>query len=189
MVEMSNLTTIPMTVAATPAAMLAAERPQWFAIQTRAKHEKKIASELSMRGVTAFVPTMREIRRWSDRRKVIDAALFSCYAFVQAALSGELYLRVLQVPGVLRWVSFNGQPTSIPDAQIEAVRQIVNNSVACSPYPFLKAGDRVRIRGGCLEGVECVLVSDPSERRLVVSIESLQRSISIAADGYDLEPL
>jgi hypothetical protein len=69
------------------------------------------------------------------------------------------------------------------------VRQIVDNSVACSPYPFLKSGDRVRIRGGCLEGVECVLVSDPGERKLVVSIEPLQRSISIAADGYELEPL
>lgn len=189
MAEMLHPGTIAMTVAASPMAAPAAGRPQWFAVQTRAKHEKKIASELSMKGVTAFVPTVREIRRWTDRRKVIDAALFSCYAFVQAVLSEQLHLRVLQVPGVLRWISFNGRPSPIPDAQIEAVRQIVNNSLACSPYPFLKSGDRVRIRGGCLEGVECVLVSEPGERKLVVSIEPLQRSISIAAAGYELEPL
>jgi len=165
------------------------EGQPWFAIQTRAKHEKKIASELNRCGVTAFVPTQRETRRWSDRKKTLEVALFSCYAFVQAELNEKVYLRVLQTPGVLRWVCFNGRPSQIPHAQIEAVRQIVGNSVPCSPYQFLKAGDRVRVRGGCLEGLECVLVSEPDGRKLVLSIEPLQRSISIAADGYELEPL
>lgn len=164
------------------------ERQQWFAVHTRAKHEKRIASDLGMKGITALVPTVREIRRWTDRRKVLDVALFSCYAFVQAALSEQVYLSVLQTPGVLRWVSFNGQQCPIPDAQIDAVRQFASMP-ACSPYPFLKTGDRVCIRGGCLEGLECTLVSEPGGRKLVLSIESLQRSICIAAEGYEVEPL
>ena len=175
------------TTATSPAPF---EEPQhWFAIQTHAKHEKKIASELTLRGVTTFVPTVRETRRWSDRRKVIDVALFSCYAFVRATLCAKVYHSVLQVPGVFRWVSMHGEPCCIPDEQIDAVRQIINGPVGCSPYPFLKAGSRVRIRGGCLTGLECVLVSDPGERKLVFCIDALQRSICITAEGYDLEPV
>lgn len=190
MIEQLNPEKTNVEIAALQADVVSSAAGQpWFAIQTRAKHEKKIASELNLRGVTAFVPTQRETRHWSDRKKVLEVALFSCYAFVQAEMNEKLYLRVLQIPGVLRWVRFNGCPSQIPHAQIEAVRQIVANSVPCSPYQFLKAGDRVRVRGGCLEGLECVLVSEPDGRKLVLSIEPLQRSISIAADGYELEPL
>jgi transcription antitermination factor NusG len=160
---------------------------QWFAIHTRAKHEKKVASELQLKGVTAFVPTVPQVRQWSDRRKVLDSALFSCYAFVQTTPSPEVHYTVLEIPGVLRWIGFGGTPCVIPDAQIEAVRRLVQTRTGCAWYPFLITGQRVRIRGGCLEGLECILVSKPNDRKLVVSVEPIQRSICIPAEGYTIE--
>lgn len=161
--------------------------PEWFAIQTRAKHEHKIASELQQKGLTTFVPTVREIHRWSDRRKIVDVALFSCYAFVQTTLSPLVHHEVLQTPGVLRWVCFTTGPCAIPDVQINAVRLLIEKQVGYSWYPFLKAGQRVRIRNGCLEGLEGILVSQPNERKLVLSIEPIHRSICICAENYALE--
>jgi transcription antitermination factor NusG len=162
---------------------------QWFAVHTRAKHEKKVASELERKGVTAFVPTVRQVRQWSDRKKVLDSALFSCYAFVHTTTTPQIHYSVLQTPGVLRWVSFGGNPCAIPNAQIEAIKRLLDSRVGCTLYPFLKAGQRVRIRGGCLEGLECILVSEPTDRKLVISIEPIQRSLCISADDYSLEPV
>ena len=162
---------------------------QWFAIHTRAKHEKKVASELERKGVTAFVPTISRVRQWSDRRKILNSALFSCYAFVHTNRSPQIHYSVLQTPGVLRWVSFGGGPCAIPNAQIDAVKRLVESQVGCTQYPFLKSGQRVRIRGGCLEGLECILVSEPQELKLVFSIEPIQRSLSISAGDYALEPV
>jgi hypothetical protein len=61
--------------------------------------------------------------------------------------------------------------------------------VGCTVHPFLKAGQRVRIRGGCLEGLECILLSEPGDRKLIVSIENIERSICISACDYDLQPI
>jgi transcription termination/antitermination protein NusG len=162
---------------------------QWFALHTRAKHEKKVAFELQRRGVSAFVPFVAQVRQWSDRKKVLESALFSCYAFVHTHSASEIYRSVLQTPGVLRWVTFGTSPAAIPTAQIEAVKRIVEARVNCTVHPLLKAGQKVRIRGGCLEGLECVLLSQPGDRKLVVSLERIQRSICISADGYILEPI
>ncbi len=162
---------------------------QWFAIHTRAKHEKKVASELELKGLTAFVPTVPQIRQWSDRKKVLDTALFSCYAFAHVVLSPKVKHTVLEIPGVLQWVGFTGSPCAIPDEQIQAVRRLLEVRAGCTVYPFLKAGQRVRVRGGCLEGMECILVSEPTSPKLVVSIEPIQRSICISAENYAIEPV
>jgi transcription antitermination factor NusG len=162
---------------------------QWFAIHTRAKHEKKVAFELERRGVSAFVPFVAQVRQWSDRNKVLQSALFSCYAFVHTYSASAIYQSVLQIPGVLRWVTFGRSPAAIPNPQIEAVKRVVEARVNCAMHPFLKAGQQVRIRGGCLEGLECILLSEPGDRKLVLSIEHIERSICISASGYLLEPI
>jgi transcription antitermination factor NusG len=162
---------------------------QWFAIHTRAKHEKKVAFELERRGLSAFVPFIAQVRQWSDRKKVLESALFSCYAFVQTDSASAIYQSVLQIPGVLQWVTFGRYPAAIPNAQIEAVKRVVEARVNCAVHPFLKSGQHVRIRGGCLEGLECILLSEPGDRKLVLSIEGIERSICISAGGYLLEPI
>jgi transcription termination/antitermination protein NusG len=162
---------------------------KWFAIHTRAKHEKKVAFELERRGVSTFVPSVAQVRQWSDRQKVLECVLFSCYAFIRTDSPPRIHQSVLQTPGVLRWVAFGGLPAAIPNAQMEAVKRIVETRVGCTVHPFLKAGQRVRIRGGCLEGLECILLSEPGDRKLIVSIENIERSICISACDYDLQPI
>ena len=96
--------------------------------------------------------------------------------------------QVLRTPGLLRWVGTNGEPIAIPDSQIDAVRCTLANYLSVSSYPFLQLGQRVRVRGGCLDGVEGILVEKDKYSRLVLSIDLIQQSLSVALEGYDFEP-
>jgi transcription antitermination factor NusG len=161
---------------------------QWFAVQTRARHEKLVAQRLSEKGVTTFLPLVRAIHHWSDRRKTVELPLFSCYLFAKLAPTHEQNLRVLVVNGVLRFVGPGGQPISIPEEQIEGVQRLVQEQLPYTSYPFLKIGQRVRIRSGALDGVEGILVSRSGETSLVISIDAIQRSLAVRIEGYNVEP-
>jgi transcription antitermination factor NusG len=103
------------------------------------------------------------------------------------AQTAEARLKVLRTPGVLCFVGSERQGTPIPDEQIEGLRKAISENVPCSPHPFTSAGKRVRIRGGSLDGVEGILMRQGSDQSLVISVELLQRSVSIRVEGYDIE--
>ena len=165
-----------------------ASRPQWYAVMTRAKHERVVADRLRERALESFLPTIKQTHRWSDREKLVDVPLFSCYVFVKLQLTNELYYRVCNLDGVFRFVGSGTVGTPIPDEQIESVQTLLAQKVAWAVHPFLDIGQRVRIRGGSMDGVEGILVAREGDRKLVVSIDAIQRSMAVRIEGYDLEP-
>jgi transcription termination/antitermination protein NusG len=167
----------------------ALSHPQWYAIQTRSRHEKVVADQLQVRGIITFLPLVTEIHRWSDRRKMVEVPLFSCYVFVQLVNTNDARARVLQTEGVVRVVGRNAEGTPIPDEQIESVRRVLAQNVPWASHPFLKAGQRVRIRGGALDGVEGVFLSGSGDDTLIVSVEAIERSLAVRVTGYDIEVL
>jgi transcription antitermination factor NusG len=169
-------------------AMAAAEE-LWFAVHTRARHEKMVAERLRDHGFTTFLPLVRETHRWSDRKKVVELPLFSCYVFAKFVPGGNERLRVLQTDGVLQIVGARHEGIAIPEEQIDAVRTLLAEGVTWSACPFLKLGQRVRIRSGALDGVEGILVGRNGDRTLVVSVDVIQRSLSVRIEGYHVEPL
>lgn len=160
----------------------------WFVVQTRARHERKVAERFAEHSVESFAPTCRELHAWSDRHKLVDVPLFPCYVFLRASAWREVHRTVVSTPGVLGWVGTRGEPSPIPESQVEAVRSLLAQGLAASPYPFLRIGQRVRITGGCLDGVEGILVGNSGGRRLVVSIDLIQQSMAVTLDGYQLSP-
>jgi transcription antitermination factor NusG len=144
---------------------------------------------LANKGITAFVPTVKERHRWSDRQKIVEVPLFFCYVFVNVPTWQQVHYEVQRTSGFLRWVGTSGEPTAIPYPQIEAVRSTLAIGLSPSPYPFLKLGQKVRVRGGCLDGVEGILIENGSDSRLIVSIDLIQQSVSISLRGYELEPI
>ena len=159
----------------------------WYAVQTLARHEKTVTNELRELAISSFLPLVPEVHRWSDRRKVVHLPLFPCYLFVHVALFSEAWRIVRRTAGVLSMVGAGRRAIPIPDAEIENVRILVDRRVACSPFPFLKEGRRVRIRGGSLNGIEGIIANINSDRSLVVSIELIQRSVAVRIEGYDVE--
>ena len=131
----------------------------WYAVHTRARHERMVAQRLKDQGVTTFLPLVSEVHRWSDRQKTVELPLFGCYVFVKLPPTGNERLRVLQIDGVFRFVGIRGIGTPIAESQIDAVRTLIGQQVPWTAHPFLQIGQRVRVRGGSLDGVEGILVS------------------------------
>ena len=160
--------------------------PQWYAIHVRSRHEKKVADELTQKGIPSFLPLMRQVRRWSDRKKLVEFPLFSCYVFVQIMPTSAARVSVLTSYGVLGFVGPH-QGTEIPEQQIESIRKLVLNDVHVTPESYIRVGQRVRIRGGALDGVEGVLAGVGKDQKLIVSVDTIQRSISVSLEGYEVE--
>jgi transcription antitermination factor NusG len=172
--------------------MNAVEAPaemNWYAIRTRSRHERVAERQLQAQGVEVFCPVISQIHQWSDRRKLVESPLFAGYAFVRIASSPEERVRVLRTQGVVELVGGRGQGTPIPAEQMEAVRAVVASSAPFTKHAFLKVGQRVRIRGGSLDGVEGILLAQNGSRSLIISIEPIQRSLSIRIEGYQVEPV
>lgn len=159
----------------------------WYAVQTQARHEKMVARRLEERHVPVFLPMIKEVHRWSDRKKVVEVPLFGCYVFARIAANAAERLRILRVEGVHSLVGSRGEGTPIPDEQIEAVRTVIEERLPWHSHPFIKVGQRVRIRSGALDGMEGVLVSRNGDRTLVISIDAIQRSLAVRLEGYELE--
>src|SRR5438876_694608 len=92
----------------------------WYAIYTRAHHEKRVSEQLCERSIEHFLPLYRSVRRWKDRRKELQLPLFPGYVFVKFALRERL--RVLQIPSVVRLVSFGGDPAPLREEEIMGLR-------------------------------------------------------------------
>src|SRR6266852_1334315 len=153
----------------------------WYAAYTCANHEKRVACEIEARDVEHFLPVYNSVRRWKDRRVSLELPLFPGYVFVRLALRDRL--RVLQIPSVVRLVGFNGQPTALPDEEMEILRSGLCQSLRAEPHPFLTVGRRVRITGGPFAGLEGVFKRKKSSLRVVVSLSLIQRSVAVDVDA------
>ena len=168
--------------------LIGAECENWYGLHTRPRHEKIVARRLEEKGVTTFLPLVNEVHSWSDRKKSVQLPLFSCYVFARFVPNRSDRLRVLRVDGVFGLVGAGGEGAPIPDVEIDTVRSLLETQLAWSSHPFLKIGQRVRIRSGALDGMEGILVSRNGDRTLVISVEAIQRSLAVRVEGYEVEP-
>lgn len=162
----------------------AIEEARWYALYTCPRHEKIVQQQLNGKAIECYLPLYQTLRRWNDRKALIDFPLFPGYLFVRIPLSTRL--RVLTVPGVVRIVSFNGKPASLSDEEIRTLKASAGLHAA-EPYPYLAAGKRVRVASGPLKGLEGVVVRRKNKLRAVVSIHSIMQSYAVELDVADAE--
>ena len=154
---------------------------RWFAIQTRSRHEKVVRSQLEMQNVETFLPTMRRLSQWTDRKKEIEVPLFAGYCFGKFSLADRL--TVLQSQGVVRVVGSSERPEPIPDEEIESLRKLISSSSDYVCCPYLSEGMLVEVTRGPLQGVKGRLVREARPCRLVLSINLIQRAVTIEIDA------
>jgi transcription antitermination factor NusG len=162
---------------------------RWYAVHTRSNFEKRIATELSAKGIETFVPSYQEVHQWKDRKQKLEVPLFAGYVFTRFADQAETRIAVLRTTGVARILGGVGTIEPVPDHEIEAVRSLMQYNVACYPCPILREGAWVRVIRGALTGAEGLLVRIKNQTRLVVSVTLLSRSVSAEIDARDVEPM
>jgi len=159
----------------------------WYAVHTRHQHEKMVDHVLTNKGFNTFLPLYATTHNWKDRTKALSLPLFPCYVFLKGGI--ERRLQIITTPGIHGVVSIGGQPAAIPEVEIEAIRRVVESGTRVEAHPFLKCGNRVRVKCGPLTGIEGILVRKKNISRLVLSVEILGTSASIEVSAFQVEVL
>ncbi len=156
----------------------------WYAAYTSSRHEKKVAEHLRQRDVECFLPLYETVHRWANGRHKVQLPLFPGYVFVHINLENKV--RVLQVPGLVEFVTFQDGPAILPDADIEALQTSLTAGLCTQPHPYLAVGSRVEICRGPLQGMRGVLLRQPGVFRVVLSIEMIMRAIVVEVEASDV---
>jgi transcription antitermination factor NusG len=159
----------------------------WYGIRTRSNSEKIAATVLNDRGYEPFLPVYRTRRRWSDRTVTAEVPLFPGYLFCR--FDHRKRLPIITTPGVVSILGFGDHPAAVQDGEIDAIRAIVDSGVGAEPVPFLREGQRIRVTHGPLKSLEGTLVQKKSGWQLVISVELLQRSVSVEIDPAHVQAL
>ena len=148
----------------------------WYAIYTKSRNEKKVYSRLLDAGIEVYLPQQKILKQWSDRKKWVEEPLFRSYLFVQ--ITQEDYYKVLGIIGVVKYISFEGKAVPVPEQQILAIKQFLNNEEdqLLSDESF-NIGNRVEIFRGALKGLTGNLVELKGKQKVKIEIESIGQSI------------
>ncbi len=160
--------------------------PRWYAAYTFPRHEKVVSEQLKIKGVETYLPLFEKLNQWKDRIAKVQLPLFPGYVFVRMPLKERV--RVLQVSGILRLVGFHGHPAPLEEGEIESLRNYLAFRKA-EPHPYLAVGKRVRVTAGPLTGVEGVVLRRKGKMRIVVSIDSIQRSVALDLEASDVRSI
>lgn len=150
----------------------------WFAVYVKSRTEKKVATEFQKLEIDFFLPLIKELRQWSDRRKWVEVPLFRSYIFVQ--IEPKDYFKVLQAQGATRYITFEGKAVPIPPQQIEAIRYYLDGKdpEAVDDTAWEK-GKKVEILSGSLSGLLGELVEIKGKHKIKVEIEAVGRTLLI----------
>ncbi len=159
----------------------------WYAVFTRSNFEKAVTVELDRKGIEAYLPAVKEMHRWKDRRKEVEVPVFRSYLFARITDTPENRLRILRTTGAIRILGSGSSITAVHDLEIESIRRLVSSGREFSRHPYLSEGAWVRVKYGPLEGVEGRLLRIKNRDRLVLSVEILARSVVTEIDGSDVE--
>ncbi len=159
----------------------------WLAACVRSRHEKKVAQQLENNALQCFLPLYESVHRWKDRKATVSLPLFPGYVFARIALAERL--RILTTPGVVKLVTFQGQPAAIPEAEIDSLRTLCASDLRVEPHPYLKVGRRVRIKDGPFCGTEGILLRRKGRSRFVLSLDLIARSVAMEIDTCDVAPV
>jgi transcription antitermination factor NusG len=151
----------------------------WYAVYVKSRAEKKVLLELTYQGVEAYLPLQKRLRKWSDRKKLVDFPLIPGYIFVY--ITRKDYDKVLKTNGVVAYVRFEGTAAVIPDEQIDTIKRLLRQHEHKIEVSFkdFSAGDAVEILAGPLMGVKGVLTQLKGKNKVAVQLDKLQLSLTV----------
>ncbi|HOV86169.1 MAG TPA: UpxY family transcription antiterminator [Syntrophobacteraceae bacterium] len=162
----------------------------WFALYVQVNHEKEVTRRLEERSVDCYLPLVESWSKRRDRRKRIHTPLFPGYVFVHSVLDNYSHVHILKTPGAVSLVRNSEGALPIPDFQIDNLKTLIESSAPLSPHAYLNRGDWVQVIRGPMAGCCGILLRhNPKKGRLVVSVDIIQRSVSVELDVEDVEPV
>lgn len=153
---------------------------EWFALVVKPRFDKTVAQALQLKGYETLVPVYKKYHRYGNRSKHFELPLFPGY--VCCRFDVQARLPVMTTPGVIRILGIRNMPVPLSDAEISSLQTALKSQLPIQPFPFVNAGQRVRINSGVLAGVEGIVLGVKGDLRLILSITLLQRSVVLEID-------
>lgn len=160
---------------------------KWYVVYTKPRAEKKVFQQLIDQGIDTFLPLIKTLKQWSDRKKWIEEPLFKSYIFV--FISPNDYLKVLNIGGIVRFITFEGNAVPVPLQQIEAIREFISE-----PEPLedqdntYEIGDKVEIIRGPMAGLKGHLARKTGKNKVRIEIEAISQHILVSISNSYLRP-
>jgi transcriptional antiterminator RfaH len=148
----------------------------WFVIYTKSRNEKKVAIQLEKMGIIVYCPLVTQVHQWSDRKKKVEVPLISSYVFVK--LKEKDRERVIEVPGVVRYVYWLEKPAIVRDHEIAILKEWLSAEKIDAKVESLRRGDRMSIPSGVFEGKEGV-VEEINKSRVQLLLVDLGMKITL----------
>lgn len=161
---------------------------RWYPVYTNSRAEKKAYQELQKKGIEAYLPLRKEVKQWSDRKKIVEEPLFKSYLFVR--ISNKEHAEVLMTSGVNRFLYFSGKIAVMPDKQMEDLKLLMSSGEDLELISHdIKPGEKVIVNAGPFKGMIAELVSIQNKKSLVLKLENLGYAIEIKTSMAYIEPL
>jgi len=162
----------------------------WYVLYVKSRHEYVTERELNRKGIETYLPSVKKLSRWKDRKKLIDFPLFPGYLFTHIQSIPEKFLKVLQTKGAVTLLYHKpGYPASVPDEEISSIKILVESGRELDVYPYFKEGSPVRIKRGPLKGAQGILNKKEDYHMFLINVELLGRSVGVNIYAEDVEPL
>ena len=157
----------------------------WYAIYTRPRHEKTVNDRLFEKEFDTYLPLVKRVSQWKDRKKKIEEPLFKSYLFVN--FEYKYRFDVLETNGVVKIINFNGKPAVVPGWQIDSLKKMIESPETLQIEPFLRPGELAEITSGPMRGMKGTVVRRKGKSRMVLTIDGVMQSVSLEVAEGDLK--
>ena len=165
--------------------------PCWYVLYVKHRHEKKVELRLKDHNLEVFLPMVRSIRKWSDRKKKILRPLFPCYVFISIYTKTD-FAKALSVEGVFNYVRFGKDYAKVRAKEISQIKQLLNleaiSEIDCARRSPIK-GEKMKINYGPLNGLDCEVIKMNNQHKILVKIDSIRHHITACVPNSYLTPL
>jgi len=156
----------------------------WFVLYTQPRNEKKVTNRLEKLGITAYCPMTIQVRQWSDRKKKVEVPLLNSYVFVQLAEANRKL--VFEVPGIVRYLFWLGEPAIVRDEEIKTLQNWLAHDFAKLEVSALKPGDTIILKEGAFKNQEA-LIKTISKTKMQLVLTSLGLLVTLTTQAIDPE--
>ena len=156
----------------------------WWVAHTKSRNEKSLAHDLLGKEINYFLPMSWKIRRTRGRTIRSLLPLFGGYLFFCGQEKHRI--EVLRTNRVANIIGVADQQRLVEE--LSQIEQAIAGGANLSPHGYIKAGQRCRVIGGALAGLQGIVVNTRNNVRLVLQIDMLGQaaSVEIGADMIEV---
>ncbi len=125
-----------------------------------------------------FLPKIKELHQWSDRKKMVEVPLFRSYIFVKARESQ--IPEILEIPGIAWVIRHGGRAAVLRQSDKDLIELTLRAGYQISEVnenEFVP-GDHVKIGQGPLNGLSGEVLKGEKDQ-ILIRIESLDKVIRV----------